>query len=1140
MKKKGTVLFRFIGGLMCFLLLSGNLIAQSSHHKKTFAFYTKKQDRGVLRKSNPAINLNLKNATLGQALQMIADQAEASLYYKTGVLPDKKITIHLKAVPFSKALQKVLAGTSLKVTISGRSIMLQKRQITARKLAKAPEQQTVSGTVRDDSTGNPLPGVNIKVKGTTNGTSSNGKGHYSLDVSSLQDTLIFSYIGYRTRTVPINGRTKINISMRSQTLVGQQMVVTGYGAAESKQDITGSVSSVSSKDLEHTAKPGNTVDMLAGKLPGLRVKETSGEPGSYSSSFDIRGFGSPLVVIDGVPGGDLHRLNPNDIKSINVIKDATGAEYGVRAANGVIIVTTKQGQEGQVHLNLRSTYGWSTPTSAPTPMNAYQYASVKDGALVNAGNPPAFSKKQLQQYKNGTLPSTNWEAAAMRKYAPQYQEQFSASGGSDKVNYFLSLEYLKQQGRYKSGDLNHKRVNFRSNVTAHITDNLKTSLMVSGHQDQQNTPGHSAYVVNRGLYWNYPTRPVYANNNHNYLQQVPDGKNTVAGTNANITGYSHNLGRQLTGVLKLNYQIPFINGLAAKGFYSYRSYYNNNKTWHPQYTLYSYDKSTKKYIPHIHRAHTTLNRYFRQSTQTDAHVSLNYNRTFLGKHNIKAFVLFDQETRRGDDFYGNKQFPLSIVDHLYAGESANQQINSDVITPYGDEGLVGRLTYKYNSKYMVTGRFRYDGSSKFGPGHKWGFFPSISVGWRISSENFIKNNSNLDFITNLKLRASYGKVGSDNSSSFQFLSGYSYPGPSYVFNGSLVKGFSSRGMANPNITWYTSRTTDIGLDGNLWNGALDFSMDVFSRKRTGLLGTLNLSLPATVGASLPQQNLNSDLNHGFEFQLSTKDRIGSAFFKVSGNVAYTRHKNLFIERHPSSNSYNNWRYNNSNRWTDIYWGYTVVGRFQSMKEIKNSPVQDGKGNTTLMPGDFKYKDYNGDGVINYKDMHPIGRSDTNPEMTFGLTLSGNWKGFDLSADFQGGALSNISYLGSEQLVQPLPFGRSGLAQFTNRWHHKNILDPSSPWVKGYYPPNRGIHNSGSPNYQPNTFWLQSTNYVRLKSLEIGYTFTPHVSGVQSIRLFANGYNIFTWTGLKNLDPERVGEYAYTIQKRFDVGVNFKF
>lgn len=1000
-------------------------------------------------------------------------------------------------------------------------------------------KQTVSGTITDAKTGKSLVGVNILVVGTSTGSVTDIDGRYSLTVHSLQDTLRISYIGYQTQRVPINGRTTINISLQSSVTELNQLVVTGYGT-ETKKNVSGSISTISSKDLQHTTKPTNTVNMLTGKLPGLRVKQTSGEPGAYSSSFNIRGFGNPLVIIDGVPGGDLHRLNPSDIKNISVIKDATGSVYGVRAANGVIIVTTKKGREGEMNLNVRSTYGWSTPTTKPNTMTAYQYAWIKNGALVNSGQSPAFSREELKKYKNGTLPSTNWEGLVLRDYAPQYKEYLSASGGSKKINYYISLGYIKQQGRYKSGDLNHKRVNFRSNVTAQITDNLKTSLMLSGHQDQQNVPGFSPYYINRGIYWEYPTLPPYANNNPRYLQQVPDGTNPLATTNSDISGYTHNLGRELTGVLKLDYQIPHVKGMEVKGFYSYRSYYNNNKTWQPQFTLYSYDAATDSYIAHTHRPHTTLNRYFNQSTQTDYHISLHYNRTFFGKHEIKTFFLFDQETHRYSNFHGNKQFALSIVDQLYAGEAENQQINSDIQVPFGDEGFVGRLTYSYKSKYTVTGKFRYDGSSRFGSGHKWGFFPSIAASWIISSENFIKDSPNMNFLDNLKLRVSYGKVGDDAASSFQFLTGYHYPGPSYMFDGSLVSGFAPIGIPNPRITWYTSKILDIGLDASLWNGGLDFTIDVFRRKRSGLLGTLNLSLPATVGASLPQQNLNSDLNQGIEFQISTQNTVGSLFYSITGNASYTRHKNLYIERHHSGNSYNNWRNNDSYRWSDIYWGYTVTGRFQSKKEIKNSPVQDGKGNTTLLPGDFKYLDYNDDGVINSKDEHPIGRSNRFPELTFGLNLRAAWKDFDLNVGLTGGALANISYLGAEQFVQPLPFGRSGLAQFADRWHHKDIFDTSSPWVSGHYPANKGIHNSGSPNYEPNTFWLQNSSYLRLKSIEIGYTIVPKDIGIKSIRIFANGYNILTWTGLKNIDPERVGEYDYVITKKYNVGINFNF
>lgn len=999
--------------------------------------------------------------------------------------------------------------------------------------------QQITGTVTDAETGKPLIGVNILVKGTTNGTITDVNGHYSLTVASLQDSLVFSYIGYETKTVSINGRSTVNVELKSKVIAGQQLVVVGYGK-QTRKNITSSISTISSKGLAHTTTTSNTVNMLAGKIPGLRVKQMSSEPGSYATSFNIRGFGKPLVVIDGVPGGNLSRINPNDIKSISVIKDASGAEFGVRAANGVILVTTKKGKKGKINFNLRSTYGWATPTIHPETMNAYQYALIKSASLINAGQPPAFSKETLEKYKNGTLPSTNWQAITMRKFAPHHKEYLSASGGTKKINYHLSLAYVKQQGRYKTGDLNHKRVNFRTNVTSQITNNLKVSLMVSGVQDKQNLPGHEPSRINRGIYWAYPTRPPYANNNPKFLVEVPDGDNALAETNSNISGYRHNLRRNLTGVLKLDYQIPFVEGLELKGFYSFKSNYINNKKWLPQYKLYSYDVPTKTYEAHIHRAVTKLNRSFSEETQVNYHLSLNYNRTFLDNNSIKAFLLFDQITRRYSNFHGTKQFALKIVDKLYAGKAANQLINSNVEVPYGDEGIVGRLTYSYKSKYTITGKFRYDGSSKFGHGHRWGFFPSISAGWDIASENFIQNSPNMNFLKLLKLRASYGKVGDDVAANFQFLTGYHYPGDAYIFGGKLIKGFSPIGMPNPKITWYTSKILDIGLDAKMWNGKLDFSIDVYRRKRSGLLGTLDLSLPATVGASLPQQNLNSDLTRGIEFQISTEDRFGSAFYKITGNISYTRSKNLYIERHESGNSYLNWRSNNSYRWKNIYWGYTVIGRFQSMEEIKDSPIQDGEGNRRLLPGDLKYKDYNEDGVINNLDKHPIGRGNTSPDLTFGINLSGKWKNFDVNVFFQGGALSNISYLGTEQFVRPLPFGRSGLAQFMDRWHHKDIYDVNSPWVPGYYPANNGIQSPGSTNYASSTFWLQSSTYLRLKSVELGYTIIPKVKGVRSIRLFVDGYNLLTWTGLRFVDPERVDEYSYVINKTFNVGIDIKF
>lgn len=650
-----------------------------------------------------------------------------------------------------------------------------------------------------------------------------------------------------------------------------------------------------------------------------------------------------------------------------------------------------------------------------------------------------------------------------------------------------------------------------------------------------------------------PTQPLYANNNPNYLQNLPDGNNPYAVTHSSIIGYNNTWNKSFQGNFTLNYKVPFIDGLKAKFLYGYDVNQYYNRTFNKQYALYDYDVATQTYIPSYNNSPSNMSEAYSQGTRSTLQTSLNYEKTIGEKHHIKGLLLYENLKLTNDNFNGNRKFTVDAVDQLYAGNSI-QQISSDPnnVNEFDNQGIVGRLNYDYASKYLAEFSFRNDGSSKFPKGKRWGFFPAVSVGWRLSEEAFIKQN--FSFIDNLKLRGSWGQMGDDAASSFQFLQGYKYPTTnlfngyplSYMFGGTSVTGIGFIGMVNPNITWYKATTSNIALDGDLWNGKLNFQVDVYRRERSGLLDTRLLSLPQTIGASLPQENLDGDRSQGFELVLGTTQHINDFLFGISGQFSYSHTQWLHKEEAKAGNSYLNWRNSNTDRSNNIIWGNKLDGQFQNQAQINSAPIEDGQGNRYVKPGDLKYTDVNGDGIIDNWDIVPIAKGNTNsqalPEISYGVTLTFAWKSFDMSALFQGA--TNFSVQLNEQLSGPFPWGRNGLSQFYDTWHQADNNDPNSAWIPGYYPAARlsGVN----PNGNVSPFYIKDASYLRFKSLEIGYSLPTKYTrkvGIQKLRIFANGFNLITWSKLSYMDPEHPQDqygYMYPITRNYNLGLSITF
>ena len=1016
------------------------------------------------------------------------------------------------------------------------------------------QDKTITGVVKD-ANGEPIIGANIMVKGTTNGTITDMDGNFTLQCPS-NAILVISYIGFTEQEISVNGKNEIVISLKEDSQELDELVVVGYGT-QKKVTLTGAVAAIKEDELI-TTKNENAQNMLTGKIPGVRVMQKSAEPGSFNNNFDIRGMGDALVIIDGVPRDNMTRLDPNDIESISVLKDASAAIYGVRAANGVVLITTKKGQSGRVELEYSGNVGWQNPSGAVKSVSAADWMTLKNEKSMHNvnGGTLVYDLDEIEAYRNGTKQGTDWYDAVMRPLAPQTQHSLSVRGGNDKTNYYMSAGYLYQESFLRSNSLDYDRFNVRSNISTKITDRLKVDLNMSGIMDQKDQPYQNSDWIIRAMQRAPATQPIYANDNPDYLQYGwIEGDNPVAMMDADQVGYKKYNNKWFQTSAQVTYDLPWIEGLQAKGMFSYDYQIADNKIYARTYNEYEYDEATNTYTARERESPSTFRRehYTKQSWLYQ--VSLNYTHTFNEAHNVNGLLLLEGQRRDGDNFFAKREMALDL-DQLFAGNTTNQEGNMSTgdndLYQEANMGLIGKFGYDYKSKYLAEFSFRYDGSSMFASGSRWGFFPSGSIGWRISEENFWKE-SPLSFINNAKLRASYGKLGDDSAARYQFITGYTYPSSGdynkrpggYVFNGSYVNASESKGIINPDITWYIAKTFDVGVDLDAWNGLLGITADYFSRTRTGLLTTRATSLPSVVGASLPQENLNGDFTHGFDLEVSHYNHIGDFGYNLKAIFSYTRTKDTYIERGESGNSYENWRNNTNDRYKNMTWGYEAIGQFQSYEEILNAPIQDGNGNKSLLPGDIRYKDINNDGIIDSKDEKPIGHNDT-PTMYYGLNLTADWNGFDFTAFFQGAAGHEVKV--GETFLDP--FIQQGLGNgvvfWLDRWHRENPEDINSPWIPGEMP---AVRPTGfSANNKTSTWCLLKANYLRLKTLEIGYTLPKtwlERIKVSNIRVYANCYNPITITSggmMKYMDPENSNVYLqyYPQMKSYNFGVNVTF
>ncbi|WP_299465058.1 TonB-dependent receptor [Mucilaginibacter sp.] len=1075
------------------------------------------------------ITLNVKKILFEQLLDSISQQSGYHFLFDEQILSQSKpVTLNVKNLPFEKVLIRCFKEQPFTYVIkNGNVIITGKNKLITPQMTNAVAI-TVTGRVNDEK-GEPLPGVSILVKGTKRGTVTGTDGKYTVSGLNTDAVLVFSFLGYATKEIPVAGQTSINVNLSPQAGTLNDVVVVGYGM-QKKVTLTGSVSSVKGDELTQ-APVASTINTLAGRLPGLVSQQSTGQPGADQASISIRGFGQALWIVDGVES-NFNNIDPNQIESLSILKDGAASIYGARAGNGVVLVTTKRGKEGKPDITFNSSYSLQGNTLMSKPVNSGQYAEITNLFYTNQGKPAPYTPDQIQKYYAGgdpAYPNTNWQKVATRSWAPQTQQNLSVRGGSDQIKYFGFFGYLNQSPMWKTNGGNYNRYNLQSNLDAKVNNNLSVQLLLSAVSESNSQPvrgqGIGVNTLWQDLWNSLPIYPERLPDPSKYAYANGQGVGSIAlVSNEDIAGYDRLNTQNVKGTFIADYKIPAISGLSAKAFVNYDKTYATDKNFSKPYSFYTYDYSTNAYtLAGALGSQAKLTYQETQSRNLTGQFSLNYDHVFNTDHHITALALYEViDYNTSYIIAGRDNFLTPAIEELYAGAVPTSVANSSA-SEMGRASYVGRLKYSYKEKYLLESTLRADASAKFESNKRWGYFPSISLAWRLDQENFIKNLKGID---ELKLRASYGSSGIDNVGNFQYLTGYQFNGTWLIGNNTLP-GIASTGLANPNLTWEKINIYNLAADFSFFNRKLFGTAEVFYRTLSGMPATRVLSLPNTFGAVLPAENLNSQNNRGFDFSLGTSGNVGDLSYQVSANLSWTRAKWNHYEQQDYTDPDQKRLNQLSGQWTNRTFGYHAEGLFTSQQDIDNLKFTYPGGNAALRPGDIKFVDVNGDGKLDYRDQTQIGTG-TVPEWMTGVNISLKYKNFDLQSLLQGAFnYYNTVYLYHGGLNYSQAF-------YENMWTEQNNTADATPRISG-----------AGTNSLFNNLYFKKASYMRLKSLAIGYSFPKNMlakAGVRNLRVYLAGTNLFTINPLKKygIDPEAPdgqAGYYYPQQRTISLGLN---
>lgn len=1027
----------------------------------------------------------------------------------------------LQSVSMVLFLGTLFSGTISTATASG-----------ANSFATTQQAGICKGLVKD-ATGESVIGASVVVKGTTNGTITDFDGNFSLDGIKKGDVIVISYVGYQTQEIKWNG-SPLNVILKEDSKTLSEVVVVGYGT-QKKANLSGSVAMVDSKELEN--RPIQNVSSgLQGLMPGVAITGTNGAPGQDAGKIRVRGIGTlneagPYILVDGIETGTLSAVDPNDIESISVLKDAASAAiYGSKAANGVVLITTKRGKTGQTKISYSGYLSFQNATNMIERMGSYEYASLLNQALEAEGMSKRFNDTELQKFKDGNdplYPDTDWYDLAY-KTGVQHRHNVNINGGSENVKYMASLGYLNQTGILPNAGREqfNARTNLDMKINKRLSARMNLSFIKNDYSDASSAYyGGSSDQIIRQL--NLIAPWIVARYNDGTWGTISDGSPIAwldSGMKVNRDNYNFSgmaaVDYEIFDGLKLTLQGAYVNNLQNYNYFQKYIKYNENKESDP----------------------SQLDERFYKWDRTNYDALLNYNKNF-GKHNIKG--LLGWHTEKYNYKYQKavrKKFPNNELTDMNAGDASTQS-NEGYTAELAMISWFARINYDFAGKYLLEANIRADASSRFAEGHRWGYFPSFSGAWRISEEAFMESAKD-SWLSGLKIRASWGQLGNQdalsgsNNDYYPALNTYNLDSK-YAFGGSLNSGYYQRKYRLETISWEKASTWGVGVDFTLFN-KLNGSLDYYNRKTTGII--MDVTVPKEFALDAYKDNVGSMRNSGIEINLSYNTKIGQVDFGIAGNFSYNKNEildlgggdpNKYLD---ATDGYS--QRNKVGEAMNSYYIYRADGFFNSQEEADAYTAKYGNPfGKTFKAGDLRYVDTNKDGKLTADDREYCGSSD--PKIIYGFNINAGWKGIDLSLMFNGAA-------GVKRLFD----GYEVYGNFSGDAAH-----PATIWRDAWTPDN---HDASMPRifYDTNSasssrsvqsdFWLQDTSYLRLKNLQLGYTLPKgwlNSVGVENIRIYYSVENLLTFDKMKiNIDPESTSQRlsSYPLLRTHAFGVNVTF
>lgn len=1017
--------------------------------------------------------------------------------------------------------------------------------------AELQQQIRVTGTIRDAATGQGMPGVNILVRGTTLGSISDPDGRYEIANVSANATLVFSFIGFISQEIPVAGRSVVDAELTGEITDLDEVVVVGY-STQKRANVIGSVTAISGQSIQSVPAPTVSTS-LGGRLPGSVVIQNNGEPGQYGTRILIRGRSTlggdrnpgsaasqtaPLVIIDGIPGRNMDEIDPNDIESLSVLKDASAAIYGAQAANGVILITTKKGTEGKTRLNYQFYQGFQTPSLIPQVCNSAEYATMLSEYQMATGKSRTYTDADIDLFKSGAdpwrHPDTDWYSDLIKNWTTTYRHNLTMDGGTKGMLYYISLGLKGDESFYKQSSTKYNQFNVRAKVDMPITDWLKTGVELAGFQINRVYPYKSADdIVGQS------TRLVPTN--WSFWPNGLPGPDIEYGDNPVVTstfegGKNDQKTYRLLSSFNATVTVPFVEGLSLNAIYSYdltnyyqKAFYKPWVLYYPNWdeavvdpnTGFVTDMPMKPTLRGLSSPQNTER--FDRTINNTINIGATYARKFYD-HNIFVYGGFEQYSNDYNWFRGFRELYISsLIQTMNAGANLNKNTDGEA-SIYARKSYIGRVTYDFRGKYLAEALFRADGSLKFPPSSRWGYFPGFMAGWRASEEVFWKDN--IPFINYFKLRASWGKMGMDPGDPFQYMNSFGLGGGmSFGTSAAIESVVGPPIIANPNITWETQTTRNIGFESKWLDDLIHWNFEFFKNKREDILAPRDASVPDFTGLSLPNENIARVDNSGFEMEAGVhKNLTADLRLDVSGNLSYNSNKVVFKDEPERAVPWQRETGHPYNAWLM----YKCIGVFADEAAVKNYPSW-----TDAQPGDLIFEDVSGDGKIDGDDRILIDEVDV-PKTYYGLNFDASWKGLTFSLMFQGqGKFYKFNHYDE----------RRGEAGNYFKWTYDNR------WTPGNTNTNIGRAFNRNDFYwahavNMSTYWLDNTAYCRLKNLVVTYSIPSQIFrgiGISSANVYFSGNNLaLLWSATKKFDPEANGAGVYPIMKTFAFGANISF